>query len=192
MDFASVSAAVALLAILLGWYALLEYEDRLREKNARGAKRPPEGDGRGENRARERRPGEYVTRLPGRPNGHPASGQSSSPALAGRGLMFGESYELAVAGVLAAYLIVALGNLLFSFPPFIFFAAAVALAFALVGRGPGLVALLAATLLSDFFFVEPAFTFSMDWQVFRLCLVYLLAGLLSLFMTRRSSSGASV
>jgi hypothetical protein len=60
-----------------------------------------------------------------------------------------------------------LGDLLLSFPPFIFSAASVALAFTLAGRGPGLFALLLATLLGNFFFVEPAFVFSMDWQVFK-------------------------
>ena len=86
---------------------------------------------------------------------------------------------------------VALGGRLLSFPPFIFFAAALAAALTLCGRGPGLFALLAATLLSDFFFVEPAFVFSTERQVFRLSLVYLLGGVLSVFISRRLSSRLS-
>lgn len=90
--------------------------------------------------------------------------------------------------MLTAYPFVTLFDVMFSFPPFIFFAAAVAVAFTLAGRGPGLLALLLATTLSDFFFVEPTFVFSMDWQVFRLSLVYLLGGLLSVFISRRLSA----
>lgn len=77
-------------------------------------------------------------------------------------------YGFAVIGVLLAHLLVALGNLLFSFPPLIFFAAAVAVTLTLAGLTPGLCALTLATLLSDFFFVRPAFAFSLDWRVFRL------------------------
>ena len=169
MDFATVTTAAALLAVLLAWYALLEYEDRRRGKGeSRPRRAPVEG---GESLLRVRRRAGAVPRQNWRSNGHhpPARG----------------AYGLAATGVLVAYALVALGDLLFSFPPFIFFAAAVAAALTLWGRGPGLFALLLATLLSDFFFVEPAFVLSLDWQVFRLSLVYLLGGLLSVFISRR-------
>jgi len=46
MDFNTVFTAAVLLAILLGWYALLEYEDRRRGENAEGDVNPPGGDDR--------------------------------------------------------------------------------------------------------------------------------------------------
>jgi K+-sensing histidine kinase KdpD len=102
-------------------------------------------------------------------------------------------YGLAVITVLIAHSLVALGNLLVSSPPLILFAAAVAVTFTLAGRAAGLFALLLATLLSDFFFVRPTFVFSLDRQVFRLSLLYLLGALLSAFISRRltSTSAAS-
>ena len=191
MDFTAVSTAVAMLAILLGWYALLEYEDRRGVKGAGRPKRMTGGEGRDTRRARRRRPGAYVTRQHWQSNGHHPSGQQSSPTHLGRHFSRRESVGLAAIGVLTAYPMVALCDLLFTFPPFIFFAAAVALAFTLWGRGPGLLALLLATVLSDFFFVGPAFVFSIDWQVFRLSLVYLFTGLLSVFISRLLSARTS-
>ena len=90
--------------------------------------------------------------------------------------------------VLLAYLFVTLGNLLFSLPPLIFFGAAVAFAFTFGGRVSGLFAFVLATLLSDFFFVKPTLVFSLDWQVFRLSVFYLLGGLLSVFISKRLTS----
>ena len=191
MDFTAVSTAVALLAILLGWYALLEYEDGRWVKGAEHPKRRTGGDERGTYRARRRRPEANVTRQHWQSNGHHPSGQLSTPTRVGRRFSRRESYGLASIAVLTAYLMVALGDLLFTFPPFIFFAAAVALAFTLWGWGSGLLALLLATLLSDFFFVGPAFIFSMDWRVFRLSLVYLFTGLLSVFISRLLSARTS-
>jgi hypothetical protein len=97
-------------------------------------------------------------------------------------------YGLAVMSVLLAYLFVTLGNLLFSLPPLIFFGAAVAFAFTFGGRVSGLFAFVLATLLSDFFFVKPTLVFSLDWQVFRLSVFYLLGGLLSVFISKRLTS----
>ena len=97
-------------------------------------------------------------------------------------------YGLAIITVLLAHLLVTLGSLLSLFPPLIFFAAAVAATLTLGGRAPGLLALVLATLLSDFFFIKPAFVFSLDWQVLRLSLLYLLGGLLSVFISKRLSS----
>jgi K+-sensing histidine kinase KdpD len=97
-------------------------------------------------------------------------------------------YGLALTSVLLAYLFVTLGNLLFSFPPLIFFGAAVAFTFTVGGRAPGLFAFVLATLLSDFFFVKPTFVFSLDWRVFRLSVFYLLGGLLSVFISKRLTS----
>jgi len=90
--------------------------------------------------------------------------------------------------VLLAYLFVTLSNLLFSFPPLIFFGAAVAFSFTLAGRAPGFFALVLATLLSDFFFVKPTFVFSLDRQVFKLSVLYLAGGLLCLFISKRLTS----
>jgi hypothetical protein len=52
MDFTAVFAAVTLLVILLGWYALLEYEDRRQGENARSSKPLKGGGGRGSKRLR--------------------------------------------------------------------------------------------------------------------------------------------
>jgi K+-sensing histidine kinase KdpD len=93
---------------------------------------------------------------------------------------------------LLAGVFVAVGDLLLQFPPLIFFAAAVAVALTLAGAAPGLFALVLATLLSDFFFVRPRFAFSLDWQVFRLSLIYLLAGLLSALISKLLSPRAAV
>lgn len=191
MDFVTVSAAVVLLAILLAWYALLEYEDRRRGENSRVPKGVSGEDRRGANRALERHARDHVARTGVRQNGHRPPGGASSAALAGRSLVLSGSYGLAAGGVLVAFALVTLGALLLSFPPLIFLAASVALAFTLAGRGPGLFALVLASLLSDFFFVEPAFVFSMDRQVFRLSLAYMLGGLLSVFISRRLSSRVS-
>ena len=186
MDVTSVSVAVVLLLILLAWYALLEYEDRHGEENVRGTTRPPAKGLRRARRLSGREAGGEAPRRFGRSNGHRPPRQGSAGA--GRAFVFRGSYGLAAAGVLVSFALVALGDYLLSITPFIFLAAAVALAFTLSGRGPGLFALLLATLLSDFFFVEPAFVFSLDWQVFRLSLVYLLGGLLSVIISRRPSS----
>jgi ABC-type thiamin/hydroxymethylpyrimidine transport system permease subunit len=40
-------------------------------------------------------------------------------------------------------------------------------------------------------FVRPRFVFSLDWQVFRLSLSYLLAGLLSAFISKLLSTRAA-
>ena len=90
--------------------------------------------------------------------------------------------------VLLAGVFVAAGDLLFAFPPLIFFAAAVAFTLTLAGAAPGLFALVMATLLSDFFFIRPRFVFSLDGQVFRLSLIYLSAGLLSALISKLLSS----
>ena len=58
-------------------------------------------------------------------------------------------------------------------------------------RGPVFFAALLATLPSDFFFLEPAFAFTPDWQVFRLSLVYALGGLLGFLISRRPARGLS-
>lgn len=190
MDFVTISTAFALLAILLAWYVLLEYEDG-RWKGAGRTRRVPAVDGRGADGARGRHPSIHGTGQHWRSNGHRPPRRRSHPALAGRRLSSLKLYGLAAAGVLVAYTLVTLFDVMLSSPPFIFFAAAVAVAFTLAGRGPGLLALLLATTLSDFFFVEPTFVFSLDGQVFRLSLVYLLGGLLSGFISRRLSARTS-
>lgn len=191
MDFAAISTAAALLAILLAWYALLEYEDRRRREGTGRAKRTRAEGVRGADGGRKRRPAVYGTGRQRPSNGHHPTARQTAGAHAGRRASLRGSYGLAAAGVLIAYPIVTVFDLLFSFPPFILFAAAVAAAFTLAGSGPGVFALLLATVLSDFFFVEPTFAFSLDWQVFRLSLVYLLGGLLSVLISHRLSARAS-
>lgn len=176
MDFRTVTTVVVLLALLLAWYALLEYVERRRRRKA------------GREWVRYAAPD--IHRY-WRSNGKPVPRGRPSPAPARQSLLFRGArrrYGFAVTSVLIAYGLVTLGNHLFSFPPLIIFAAAVAAALTLAGLGPGLLALALATLLSDFFFVRPAFVFSLDWQVFRLSLLYLFGALLSAFISRRLSS----
>ena len=125
-----------------------------------------------------------------RSNGSPPT-RRPSPAPKDRHVVFQgltARYGFALASVLLAQLLVTLGQLLFSFPPLIFFAAAVAVTPTLAGRASDFLALILAALLSDFFFVQPAFVFSLHWQVSKLSLVYLFGGLLSVFISKRLSS----
>lgn len=191
MDFINISTAVVLLAILLAWYALLEYEERRQRKDSERPQHLPERGGRQVSRERSQDAGDDVAQQLWRSNGRrPPELLSSPPRGAQRPMFQGmfHRYGLAVASVLLAYLFVTLGNLLFSFPPLIFFGAAVALTFTFGGRAPGLFAFVLATLLSDFFFVKPTFVFSLDWQVFRLSVFYLLGALLSVFISKRLTS----
>ena len=129
-----------------------------------------------------------------RSNGKPPPRVWPSRAPGGENLVFrgrAPRYGFAVASVLLAGVFVAAGDLLFAFPPLIFFAASTAATLTLAGAAPGLFALVMATLLSDFFFVRPRFVFSLDWQVFRLSLIYLLAGLLSTLISKLLSSRAA-
>jgi hypothetical protein len=191
MDFIAISTAVVLLTILLAWYALLEYEERRQRKDSSLLKPMPERGGRQMSRRRSQDAGGDVAQNLYRSNGRRPPRGTLSPTrrvrrLGLQGII--PRYGLAVASVLLAYLFVTLGNLLFTFPPLILFGAAVAFSFTFGGRAPGLFALVLATLLSDFFFVKPTFVFSLDWQVFRLSVFYLVGGLLSLFISKRLTS----
>lgn len=101
-------------------------------------------------------------------------------------------YSFAVISVTLAYVLVTVGNLLFSFPPLIFFGIAVATTLTFAGRIPGLLGLILATLISDFFFVKPTLVFSLNWHTFRLSLLYLLGGMLSVFISNLLSSRRAV
>lgn len=94
----------------------------------------------------------------------------------------------AVLNVLLAWAGVLIGNTLFSFPPFLLFAIAVMASARYAGLQSGLVALALATLLSDFFFIHPAYELSMNGAVLRLLLVYFLGGLVSYLAARRLAS----
>lgn len=200
MDFIALSTAVVLFAILLAWYALLEYEERRQRKDPARPKRIPErgvrqvSHGRSQDvvsHGRSQDVGGDVAQKLWRSNGRrPPAGKLPPTRRARRPGVQGviRVYGLAVASVLLAYLFVTLGNLLFTFPPLIFFGAAVAFSFTLGGRAAGLFACVLATLMSDFFFVKPTFIFSLDWQVFRLSLLYLVGGLLSVFISKRLTS----
>jgi hypothetical protein len=192
MDLIAISTAGVLLAILTAWYALLEYEERRQRKDVERSNDITETGGRTTaSHERSQDAGVDFTQHFRRSNGsHPPSGMSSAKH-DGRRRVFRaitSGYGLAVVSVLLAYLFVTSGNFLFRFPPLIFFGAAVAFTFTFAGRAPGLLAFILSTLLSDFFFVKPTFTFSLDWQVFRLSVFYLLGGLLSVFISKRSTS----
>jgi len=185
------STAVVLLAILLAWYALLEYEERRQRKDSARPQRAPEKGLRQTSRGRSQDAGGGVAQKLWRSNGRRSPTGKVSHTRRTRppgvqGIIPG--YGLAVAGVLLAHLFVTLGNLLFAFPPLILFGAAVVISFTFGGYGAGLFACVLATLLSDFFFVKPTFVFSLDWQVFRLSVFYLLGGLLSVLISKRLTS----
>ena len=191
MDFNTISIAVVLLVVLMAWYALLEYEERRQRRDIERPKHLPEIDGRQMSGTRRQHARGDVAQQLSRSNGRRPLTGMSSPTDSGKRLVFQgmfHRYGLAVTCVLLAYLFVTLGNLLFSFPPLIFFGAAVAFTFTVGGRAPGLFAFVFATLLSDFFFVKPTFVFSLDWQVFRLSAFYLLGALLSVFISKRLTS----
>lgn len=191
MDLSTVTTVVVLTALLLTWYALLEYvERRRRRKDAVPAETPAATGGREAGRERGRGAALYVHRY-WRSNGKPAPRARPSPTPVGQSLMYRGTpwrYGFAATSVLLAYGLVTLGSLLFAFPPLIFFAAAVAVTVTLAGPAPGLFALILATLLSDFFFIRPTFVFSLDRQVFKLSLLYLFGALLSAFISKRLSS----
>lgn len=192
MDFIAISTAVVLLTILLAWYALLEYEERRQRKDTARSERMPERGGREVSRVRSLDAGSGVAKKLWQSNGRRTPTVKLSPPRRAlprpvyRGMIY--RYGLAVAGTLLAYIFVTLGNLLLTFPPLIFFGAAVAFSFTFGGRAPGFFAFVLATLLSDFFFVKPTFLFSLDWQVFRLSICYLAGGLLSVFISKHLTS----
>ena len=188
MDSATLITAAALFSILLAWYAFLEYREGRGRKGAGPSKTLAVSGGRKDGPGRRRDAGPSV-RPYWRSNGKPPA--RAAAASGRRRILFrgpGSRYGFAAAIVLLAYVFVLLGDLLLMFPPLILFAAAVAATFILAGPRPGLFALALATLLSDFFFVRPTLVFSLDWQVFRLSLLYLLGGLLSVFFSKLLSS----
>ena len=132
MDFITISTAVVLLAILLAWYALLEYEERRQRKDSERPKRLSERGVRQASRGRGQDVGGDAAQKLWRSNGRrPLTGMSSFTRNGERLVFQGMLYRngLAVMSVLLACLFVTLGNLLFSFPPLIFFGAAVAFTF---------------------------------------------------------------
>lgn len=77
-------------------------------------------------------------------------------------------YASAVALVVCAIALVALVRACFGFPPFLFLAAAMCIDAVGWGMGPGICALILATIASDFFFIEPTLAFSLNRQVWAL------------------------
>ncbi len=71
-------------------------------------------------------------------------------------------------------------------PPLLLLVGAVALSVSVCGIRAGIVALAPATLLTDFFFVSPTLTFSLDRTVFTLALYYFLGGAASYVVARRA------
>jgi hypothetical protein len=193
MDFISIAVAAALLVVLLGWSALLGYLERRRRKEVGSSKPLARGGACMAGRERCDDAGSRVTRQYRRSDGRPLPEARRSRAPRSKNFMSrgrAPRYGFAVVSVLLAGVCVAVGNLILTFPPLILFAAAVAVTPTLAGAAPGLFALVLATLLSDFFFVRPSFVFSLDREVFRLSLGYLLAGLLSAFISKLLSSRA--
>ena len=194
MDFIPIATAAALLVVLLGWSALLGYLERRRRNEVGSSKPLPRSGGCVAGRERCYDAGSRVTRQYWRSNGRPLPEARTSSAPRSKNFMsrgWTTRYGFAVVSVLLAGVFVAVGNLILTFPPLILFAAAVAITFTLAGAAPGIFALVLATLLSDFFFVRPRFVFSLDSQVFRLSLTYLLAGLLSALISKLPSSRAA-
>jgi hypothetical protein len=74
-----------------------------------------------------------------------------------------QKYAASFAIVCLAVLIVSDLELSISFPKFSCFAAAVSWSFARLGKGPGLCALLSATLATDYWVIEPIYSISLNW-----------------------------
>jgi hypothetical protein len=74
-----------------------------------------------------------------------------------------QKYAASFAIVCLAALIVSDLETPISFPKFSCFAAAVSWSFARLGRGPGLCALLSATLATDYWVIEPIYSISLNW-----------------------------
>ena len=194
MDFISIATAAAPLVVLLGWSALPGYLERRRRKEGGSSKPLPRSGACTAGRERRDDAGSRVTRQCRRSNGRPLPEARTSRAPRGKDFMsrgWATRYGFAVVSVLLAGVFAAVGNLILTFPPLILFAAAVAVTLTLAGAAPGLFALVLATLLSDFFFVRPSFVFSLNREVFGLSLGYLLAGLLSAFISKLLSSRAA-
>lgn len=101
-------------------------------------------------------------------------------------------YALAFAAVLLTALIVKLLELVIAFPPFLFLAIAVASILCFFGVGAGVFALAVATFVTDFYFVHPYLTLSLNGTVFGLCVNYFVGAVLSYiflrYMQERSGS----
>jgi hypothetical protein len=74
-----------------------------------------------------------------------------------------QKYAASFVIVCLAALIVSALETSISFPKFSCFAAAVAWSFARLGKGPGLCALLSATLATDYWVIEPIYSISLNW-----------------------------
>ena len=81
-------------------------------------------------------------------------------------------YAAALGVVAGATLLVAFVRAAWGFPPFLLLAGAVCTSAVFVGIGPGIGALILATIASDFFFIEPTFTFSLNRDVWTLSILY--------------------
>jgi K+-sensing histidine kinase KdpD len=95
-------------------------------------------------------------------------------------------YATSLLIVLVAGLIVFVIDQLTGFPPLIILGGAPAICFVMLGVRPGLVALLLAALISDFFFVEPVLTFTR--HSFVLTAYYSVAALVSFKLIKRQWS----
>ena len=119
----------------------------------------------------------------------------SIPSKNGRGKWFQDAhmrassrsvrYAAAVSFVAGATALVAAVQLSWGFSPFLVFVAAVCINAVIFGIDAGIVALLLATLASDFFFIEPRLSFSLKRQVFTLGGLYACGAILSLMFARR-------
>ncbi len=92
-------------------------------------------------------------------------------------------YALPVCAVLVAAVAGFFANNVIKFPCLASFVTAVAVS-SFLGRGPGIVALLLATLLSDFFFIPPILSLSLNHVTWSVAAVYSVSSLLVLFAGR--------
>jgi K+-sensing histidine kinase KdpD len=97
-------------------------------------------------------------------------------------------YGFAIFSVLMACGCVLVTRSLFSFPLLLFFVLALILTATYSGLRPALLALVLAILLSDFFFVHPAYELSLNGIVFRISLYYSAGVLLGYYLVKRSGA----
>jgi K+-sensing histidine kinase KdpD len=124
-------------------------------------------------------------------NGHPHRRKSlvlssESPLRFQRTLR--RRYGFALLSVLLACVCVLIGKALFSLPPLLFFSLSLMLTVTYSGFRPALFALMLATILSDFFFIHPAYEFSMNGHVFRISLYYFIGMLITYLLLKRSGA----
>ena len=111
-------------------------------------------------------------------NGRPRAfgvGEGVEQRILGRAV----NYVMALSGTLLVTLVAVVFNAIFGIPPFLFFGLGVCIVAVTTGAGPAWLGVLLATLLSDFFFVQPTFQVSLNRRVLQLGVFYSIGAMVS-------------